>query len=132
MAIQFSVGYRNNLLDSLETTVGTIPRLNLYSGTQPSSASVADTGELASILLPSDWMNVASGGSKTLLGTWTGSATGGGTVGHFRLIDSASACHMQGNVTATAGGGDMTLDNTNVSASQTITVTTFSLTAPGV
>lgn len=132
MAIQLSVNYRNAMLNALETTVGTIPRLNLYSGTQPSSASIADTGELASILLPSDWISEGAGGSNVMLGTWSGSATAAGTVGHFRLIDSASACHMQGTVTATGGGGDMTLDNTSVSASQTITVTTFTLTAPGV
>lgn len=132
MAIQLGTTYRNAMLDQLETTIGTIPRLNLHSGTQPSSASVADTGLLASILLPSDWMGAASSGSKQLAGTWTGSATAAGTVGHFRLITSASVCEMQGTVTATGGGGDMTLDNTSVSASQTITVTTFTLTAPGV
>jgi len=133
MAIQLGVTYRNAMLDQLETTVGIIPRLNIYTGAQPSSASMTATGELIiSLLLPSDWMNAASGGSKTLLGSWTGSASGSGNAGHFRILSSASVVGMQGSITATAGGGDMTLDNISVSASQTVTVTTFSLTAPGV
>ena len=48
------------------------------------------------------------------------------------MASSASAnCHMQGTITATGGGGDMTLDNTNIAAGQTVNITGFTLTAPG-
>jgi hypothetical protein len=36
---------------------------------------------------------------------------------------------LQGSITATGGGGDMTLDNTSIASGQTITVTGFTLTA---
>ena len=35
---------------------------------------------------------------------------------------------LQGTVTATGGGGDMTLDNTSIASAQTVTVSSFTLT----
>ena len=134
MALQFSDTYRNNLLDTLETTISTAPILTIRTGAAPANCSVANSGTLlASITLPSDWMAAASGGVKSKSGTWSdSSADGTGTAGHFRIHNSAgSACHLQGTITATSGGGDMELDNTSINTGQTVTVTTFDLTAPG-
>jgi hypothetical protein len=132
MALQFSVSARNNQLDSLETTVGTSAILRMRSGTVPANCAAADSGTvLATVNLPSDWMSAASGGSKTLLGTWQDTAADAtGTVGHFRIYDSAgTTCHMQGTVTATGGGGDVTVDNTSFSTGQQFTVNSFTITA---
>jgi hypothetical protein len=38
---------------------------------------------------------------------------------------------MQGTVTATGGGGDMTLDNTSFAVGQQVNITSFTLTAGG-
>jgi hypothetical protein len=67
------------------------------------------------------------------LGTWEDtSADAAGTAGHFRIKDSGgTTCHIQGTVTITGGGGDMTLDNTSIAAAQAITITAFSITAGG-
>lgn len=75
-------------------------------------------------------MAAASGGSKALSGTWQdASADAAGTAGHFRLYASdGTTAHMQGTVTATGGGGDMTVDNTSFAAAQSFTVTSFTLT----
>jgi hypothetical protein len=35
---------------------------------------------------------------------------------------------MQGSVTATGGGGDLTVDNTNIAVSQTVSVGSFTYT----
>lgn len=80
--------------------------------------------------LPSDWMGNAAAGSKALSGTWQdASANNAGTAAHFRIKDSGgSTCHMQGTVTATGGGGDLTLDNTSIAATQQVNITSFSLT----
>ena len=132
MALQFSVSARNNQLDSLETTVGTSAILRMRSGTVPANCAAADSGTvLATVNLPSDWMAAASSGSKTLLGTWQDtSADATGTVGHFRIYDSAgTTCHMQGTVTATGGGGDMTVENTSFATGQQFTVNSFTITA---
>lgn len=132
MAFQFSVAARNAAIDAIETTIGTAPTLEIRSGSVPANAAAADSGTLlASMTLPSDWLAAASSGSKTLLGTWQdASADATGTAGHFR-IKVSSTCHIQGTVTATGGGGDMTLDNVSIASGQQVTITSFTLTAGG-
>lgn len=131
MALQYSVSVRNAQLDAVETTTGTTAKLSIRTGTPPADCATADSGSLLiQITLPSDWMNAAGSGSKTKLGTWSGSATGTGTAGHFRIYDNAgTTCHAQGTVTVTGGGGDMTVDNTSIASGQTVTVNTFTLNA---
>lgn len=133
MAIQFSTAYRNAAADQFETTVGTAPKLQIRTGAQPANAAAADSGTLlAELTLPSDWLSNASNGAKTLVGSWTGTGVAGGTAAHFRVKDSAgTTCHLQGSVSATGGGGDMTLDNTSIATSQTVTITSFTFTVGG-
>ncbi len=134
MALQFSTTYRNALLDALETTVGTDPILKIRTGAQPATCATADSGTvLATLTLPTDWMAAASSGTKTKSGTWQDtSADASGTAAHFRLYASdGTTCHAQGTVTATGGGGDMTVDNAVFAAAQSFTINTFTLTAPG-
>lgn len=133
MTIQLSTSVRNAGLDSFETTVGTSAKLRILTGSQPANCAAAETGTLIiEIALPSDWMSAASSGSKAKAGTWSGSATGSGvnTAGYFRIVDNAgTTCHMQGSISITSGGGDMELDNTSIANSQTVTISTFTLTA---
>lgn len=131
MAIQLAVATRNSRLDAIETEIGASAILKLRTGSAPANCAAADTGTVvATINLPADWMAAASGGSKAKSGTWQdASADNAGTVEHFRIYDSGgSVCHMQGTVTITGGGGDLTLDNNVVLATQTITITAFTLT----
>ncbi len=131
MAIQLSTAVRNARLDVIESTIGTSAILRIRTGAAPANCAAADTGTvLATLTLPSDWMAAASGGSKALSGTWQDtSADATGTAAHFRLYDSAgTTCHLQGTVTISAGGGDMTVDNTSFATGQAFTVTSFTLT----
>ena len=131
MAIQLSTAVRNARLDVIETTVGTSAILRIRSGAAPANCAAADAGTvLATVNCPSDWMAAASSGSKSLSGSWVdSSADATGTAAHFRLYDSTgTTCHVQGTVTATGGGGDMTVDSTSFTAGQQFTVTTFTLT----
>ena len=132
MALQYSVAVRNAQLDAVEVTVSTAPLLRIYSGAAPANCAAAASGTLlAEITLPSDWMAAASSGSKALAGTWQdASANATGTAGHFRLYDSGgTTCHAQGTVTATGGGGDLTLDNVSIASGQSVTITSFTITA---
>ncbi len=132
MALQFGTSVRNAMLDAIETTIGTTPLLRVYDGSMPADAATVAAGTLlAEITLPSDWLAAASGGVKAKSGTWSDlSANNSGTAQYFRIYDSgASTCHMQGVVTLTGGGGQMTVNNTNFIATQTFTVVTFNLTA---
>jgi hypothetical protein len=134
MAFQFSTASRNAALDTIESTVGASAILKLRSGSVPETVATADSGTVLSTLpLPSDWLSAASGGSKVLLGSWTvASADATGTAGHFRIYaNDGTTAHIQGSVTTTGGGGDMTLDNTSVTAGQAVTISAFSITAAG-
>lgn len=133
MAIQLGTTYRNAAADQFETSVGTAARLQIRTGAQPANCAAADTGTLlAELTLPSDWLAAASSGSKALSGSWTGTGSNAGTAAHFRIKDSAgTVCHLQGSVTATGGGGDMTLDNVSIASAQTVTITSFSFTIGG-
>lgn len=131
MALQLSVTVRNARLDSIETAVGVSAQMKIFTGAMPASCATADSGTvLATLTLPSDWMAAASAGSKAKSGTWQdASADATGTAGYFRIYDSTgTTCHIQGTVTATGGGGDMTVDNTSFATGQSFTVNTFTLT----
>ncbi len=131
MSLQLSITVRDNALDQIESTIGTSPKLEFFTGSPPANCGTADSGtKLATLTLPSDWMNAASAGAKTLLGSWTGSVSVAGTAGYFRIKDSSdTTCGLQGTVTITGGGGDMILDNNVLAVSQVITINAFTLTA---
>ena len=84
---------------------------------------------LCEMSLPSDWMNAASSGSKTLLGTWSGTgdaaASTGTAAGYFRIWNTGvTLCHIQG----TAGtSGDLVLNNASIASGQAVSVTAFTL-----
>jgi hypothetical protein len=131
MAVQLSVTVRNARLDAIETAISTSAVLKIRTGAQPADCAAADSGTvLATLSLPSDWMAAASSGSKAKSGTWQDtSADATGTAAHWRLYASdGTTCHAQGTVTATGGGGDMTVDNTSFASGQSFTVTSFTLT----
>lgn len=131
MAIQLSVAVRNARLDAIESTIGATAVLRVRTGAPPATCATADSGTvLATLTLPSDWMAAASSGSKALAGSWAdSSADNTGTAAHFRIYDSGgTVCGLQGTVTATGGGGDMTVDNTSFAAAQAFSITGFTLT----
>jgi hypothetical protein len=100
--MQHSVDVQNAILNAIETAIGTYPILEIRTGAPPANCAAASTGTLlASMTLPSDWMDAAASGSKSKsAAAWqdlTANATG--TAGHYRLFDSTGAtCHRQGTV----------------------------------
>lgn len=132
MTLQYSTAVRNAQLDAIETAIGTSAILKIRTGSAPATCAAADSGTvLATLNLPSDYMSAAASGAKAKTGTWEDtSADVTGTAGHFRLYASDGVtCHMQGTITATGGGGDMTVDNTSFAAGQSFTITAFTITA---
>lgn len=133
MAIQLSVAARNSRLDAFETLLiaaGVDAILEIRSGAAPATCATADSGTvLSTIALPDDPFAAASSGSKAMSGTWSdSSADATGNAGHFRIKDHVGTVHMQGTVTATGGGGDLTVDNVSFAAGQSFSITAFTLT----
>lgn len=130
--LQYSVTLRNNQLDQIDATAGGTAIMKIWTGSLPANCAAADSGTaLAVLTLPASWMGAASGGSVVKAGTWEDtSADAAGTAGHFRVYaNDGTTCHIQGDVTATGGGGAMTVDNTVFAAAQAFTVTSFTVTA---
>jgi len=130
MAIQYSSTIYLGQLDLVESSAGASAKLYIFSGSAPANCAAADTGTLlATLTLPADWMAAASGTSKVLAGSWTGTASGGSgaTPTHFRIKDNAgTTVHVQG--TSGVGSGDLSLNGT-VTSGQTITISAFTLNA---
>lgn len=132
MGLQYSTAVRNARLDTVESTTGLSAVLKIRTGAAPANCAAADSGTvLATLALPSDWMQAASGGTKAMLGTWSdSSADATGAAAHFRIYASdGTTCHIQGTVTITGGGGDMIVDNTSFATGQAFSITSFVLTA---
>ncbi len=132
MAVQLSAAVRSAMLDALETAIGASAVLKIRSGAMPANVAAADAGDVLAVFsLPSDWMAAAASGEKAKAGTWEDtSADASGTAGHFRLYASDGVtCHLQGTVTATGNGGDLTLTSITITGGQAITITGFTLSA---
>lgn len=130
MAIKLSTDVRDARLDAIEAECGQTAVLKIFTGSPPADCAAANQGtQLVSMTLPNDWMAAASSGVKGLAGTWQGNAADTGTAGHFRVYASnGTTCHIQGTVSATGGGGDLTLSSASISPGQTVTLTQFDLT----
>jgi hypothetical protein len=130
MAHQYSVAVRNAQLATLETAIGTAPKLQIRTGAKPADCATAAAGTLlCEIALPSDWLADPSGGAASMAGSWAALGVAAGNAGHFRILDTAgTTCHIQGTVTATGGGGDLTLNNVNIAVDQEVSVVSFTLT----
>lgn len=130
MALKLSVAVRNGQLDAIETVIGASPVLEIRTGPPPANCAAADSGTLlASMALPADWMSAAANGSKAKTGTWQDpSGDADGEAAHFR-IKNAGACHVQGEVTNSAGTGPLKLSSTSISVGQQVTITAFVLNA---
>lgn len=133
MTFQVADFIANAMLDAYETAIGASPVLRLRTGAPPANLAAASIGTVvATMTLPADFMASAAARAKALSGTWEDlSADNAGTVGHYEIVkaDTTTRCE-QGTVTATGGGGDMTIDNIVVAATQKITVTAFSKSMP--
>ena len=114
--------------------MGTSVLVNVYTGAQPANCAASEAGTLlVQFALASSYASLAASGVKALSSLpVSATASAGGTAAHYRIYDSTGAtCHEQGSVTLTGGGGDMTIDNTSISSSQTINLTAYSKTEAG-
>lgn len=136
MAIQTSDIIARTMLDALDATFNG-GKIQLRSGAAPGVGQTPSGTLLAEEDLPADWAAAASGRSKAKNGTWQTVGLAAGIIGHYRMIaagDTGAATmnepRIEGSVTLTGGGGDMTVDNNDVEPAQEITITSFTLTVP--
>lgn len=127
MAITINTLLKNTLLDGLDAVFNS-GTLVIYTGAAPGAGNAATGTALVTVTLPADAFAPASSGTKVSQGTWQDlSADAAGVAGYFRMANSGGTQVMEGTVTMTGGGGDMTLDNTNIAVNQQVTITSFTL-----
>lgn len=134
MTVTWSNAVRDQMLDQWEAALGVSAILRIYSGAPPTQVSDAESGTLlAEFTLAADWAGASAAGVKAMTGvplSTTGVAAG--TAGHYSIYASnGTTCHERGTITATGGGGDMTIDNTSIAIGQTVKITQFQKTMPG-
>lgn len=107
--------------------------IEIRTGSQPATPGTAATGTvLGTLTLAATAFGSPSTGVITAAAiTGDSSADASGTAGWFRAYDSSTNAVIDGSITATGGGGDMTLDNVAVVAGGTINMTSWTLTMPG-
>jgi len=112
---------RNTLADAVDTAIGNAGLLRFYT------ASYATT--LCTITLGSPPFGNASSGTITLQGVpLEGTCVAGGTVAKFRLLTSAGAEIVNGDVGTS--GADINLSSTTVSTNDVIRITGLTYSAP--
>lgn len=135
MAIAIVAGARNAAVDGvvdLADAGAAAAHLKIYSGSQNADPSVDPVGTLlVNYTLSDPAFGAAASGSAALSGTpKSTTASAAGTAGCFVLEDSNGANVLQGSVTATGGGGDLTLDNTSIASGQTVNITSLNVSIP--
>jgi hypothetical protein len=130
VALSFSDSLRNSRANAITTACDAgsgAAILEIRTGAKPTSPDDAATGTLlASVTLNDPSFGAAADGVITLDDSpalTDASADATGTAAHFRIKTSAGAGVVDGTVTATGGGGDLTLNTVSLVASATFTVT---------
>lgn len=134
MTVRIAQTVRNTIANAIWTATdagsgaGTI---KIYTGGQPATADTVASGTLlATVAMGDPSFTTASGGTINAVDPAPVSGVAAGTAGWFRMADSTGATVMDGSVTATGGGGDLTLSTTTISVGVTVDITSFSVTMP--
>ena len=113
--------------------VGGAGSLKIYSGSQPADADTTPSGTLL-VTIPlaaTAFGSANSSGTASLASTpRTATAAATGTAGCFEIVSGGGLKVYAGSVTATGGGGDLTLDNTSIASGQTVNITALTYTQP--
>lgn len=126
MGTYFADSYLNTCADALNPAIGSSGTLEIRTGSMPANCAASTTGTLlGSITLPSSPFAAASGGVVAKTGTWEDpTANASGDAGYYRIFNGAT-CINQGEITATGGGGKMTVAAIACIAGNKITITGF-------
>ena len=125
---------RNAMLDAITAEIDAgagAGTLGIYDGAQPADA---DTAIGAQTLLAELVMTDPSAAGAAA-GVWTASAIADdasadatGTAAWFRIEDSDGNAVLDGDITVTAGGGDIELDSLSITAGQTVSISSLTIT----
>jgi hypothetical protein len=138
VAIRLPTASRNAACDAVvdRLDAGSGPgKIEIRSGSQPASAGDSATGTLLATVVLADPAfgnaGASSPGQAALVDPGAVVGVAAGTAGWFRAMDSDSTTVLDGSVTATGGGGDLTLATTTISVGLSVDITGGPVTMPG-
>lgn len=134
MSLTFSATLRSDRADAITAAIGSGAKIRIYSGTRPVHVSDAITGTLlAEATGGTPFAPSASSGVLTANPvTGDSAADASGTATHFRIFKSdGTTAVLDGSVTATGGGGDMTMPSTTITAGEPVAVSSIIITEAG-
>lgn len=129
MALSYKISTRNAMLDLVDSDIGSSGFLRIYDGTPPANADTALSGNtlLAECDLSATAFGAASSGVLTANSiTAEASAPASGTATFFRLVTSGGTAIVQGTVSTS--GADLNLSTTSITAGDTVSITSFTIT----
>jgi hypothetical protein len=131
MALAFPVAIRNAWLDAINTALNAgagAALIRIYDGTRPATGGAVTT-LLAELTCSDPAAGAAAAGVLTFSAiTQDASANATGTATWFRMVDSTAAFVMDGNVGTS--GSDLNLTTTSIVATQPVTISSATITAP--
>lgn len=135
MATTISNALRSAMIQQYQVLIdaGSGPGVvEIRTGAKPASVATAASGTLLGTLTLSDPSAPAAVNGVLTFNAVTSdaSADASGNAGWFRVKDSAGNAIADGTITATGGGGDMTLDNIAIVAGGVISITAWTATQP--
>lgn len=135
MAIRLSTSLANAMATAVNTAIdagAAAGTLKVYTGSKPASVETAASGTLLATFTLTDPAGTPASGVLTLDFDPDLSATvaADGTAGWFRIADSDGNGVLDGSVTATGSGGDLTFTSTAWTTGMTVTLTTGTVTQP--
>lgn len=134
-----STGFKNAQLDrAFNAAAGgqfNSGLVQFYSGTAPGATAAPTGAKLWEETMDADAFGAAASGQVSKNGTWQANAIATGTAGYFRIVKSGDLGtnnntdeRIEGDITATGGGGACTLQTTSITSGQPITINTATVT----
>jgi hypothetical protein len=119
----------NAIVDAVD--VGGAGTIEIRSGTRPADPATTATGTLlATVTLSATAFGAAATGTATIVDPAGVTAVATGTASWFRAKSGGGTAQFDGSVTATGGGGDLTLASTSVVTGTTVDVTGGTVSVP--
>lgn len=110
MARDFNHALANAILDRIyDTEFGTGSKLQIRTGAPAGAENAAGGTLLWEYTLVAGDFAAAAAGSKAKAQTWSAVIATSGDAGHFRFVNGAGTRIEEGTITATGGGGDLTM-----------------------
>lgn len=132
--IRLSTAVRNAVVSAVVGPLDAGPApgtIQIRSGAMPANPQTAATGTLlATVTLADPAAGAPANGAVAIADPVAATAVADGTAGWARFFDSTGAAVFDCDVTATGGGGALTLATTTISTGVSIDLGAITITAP--